>query len=108
MDLQPSSSNKENLADKLFLLQINTVLAEETLMIILDSLTFPFDWYDFTYDYFRRSLSIYGVPEIYKLSGNDALKLKNYGFKSVYITSEKNYNNICSFKYYALDTFVPS
>ena len=77
--------SNERDADNLFNLQILTIKAEGELSDLLDSLSKPFDWADFAYDYYDASLSIYGVPETYKLCGADHTKLKNYGFRRVWM-----------------------
>ena len=78
------SSDTKTKADELFDLQIFVMKADGELGDMLDSLSKPFDWSDFSYDYYDYSLEIYGVPDSYKLCGGDAKKLKEYGFHQVW------------------------
>lgn len=72
------------LAEKLFDVQIKQMLFDGELSDILETFTKPFDYSYFAYDYYDGCLGIYGVPDTYKLCGEDAVKLKEAGFHGVW------------------------
>jgi hypothetical protein len=56
----------------------------------------PFDWSDYSYDYYDGSLEIYGVPEIFELCEESLSKLKEFGFRIIWlhtVDSKKLYTN---------------
>jgi hypothetical protein len=86
------TENIKTKADELYDLQIFTIKAESELGDLLDSLSRPFSWSDFSYDYYDYSLEVYGVSDSYKLCGEDAIKLKKYGFHQVWTHTVNNKN----------------
>jgi hypothetical protein len=97
MASQPSTSIRpQSRAEDLFHLQILQLKIEAELCDLLDSISTPFAWEDFSYDYYDNSLELYGVPDTYKLIGKDAGKLREFGFHRVWmhkVLSKTEYTN---------------
>ena len=101
MDSQHSTlinmSDETTKADDLFHLQILTMKAETELVELLESFPPPFNWSDFKYDYYDFSLEIFGVPDTFKLCGEIANKLHDYGFHKVWthkVNNKEEYTNL--------------